>query len=79
MKFEFRFESLKSILALILFVYKLTIGSYKPARENYPTKWFWTQEKETRVKLNLGLSANRPSNNWAKDFPFMDKPGLWFI
>ena len=40
MKFEFRFESLKSILALILFVYKLTIGSSKPARENYPTERF---------------------------------------
>jgi len=22
------------------------------------------REKETRVKFNLGLSANRPSNNW---------------
>ena len=25
------------------------------------------QERETRVKFNLGLSANRPSNNWALD------------
>ena len=33
--------------------------------ENCPRKWFWTKEKETRVKFNPGLSANRPSNNWA--------------
>ena len=25
------------------------------------------KEKESRVKFNLGLSANRPSNNWAQD------------
>ena len=24
-----------------------------------------SKEKETRVKFNRGLSANRPSNNWA--------------
>ena len=40
-------------------------GSSKNNRENYPRKCFWTQEKETRVKFNPGLSANRPSNNWA--------------
>ena len=34
MKFEFRFESLKSISVLILFVYKLMIGSSKINREN---------------------------------------------
>ena len=34
-------------------------------RENCPRKCFWTKEKETRVKFNPGLSANRPSNNWA--------------
>ena len=65
-KFEFIFESLKSISVLILFVYKLMTGSSKNNRENYPRKCFWTQEKETRVKFNPGLSANRPSNNWAK-------------
>ena len=27
---------------------------------------FKTQERETRVKFNPGLSANRPSNNWAQ-------------
>ena len=40
----------------------------KNNRENYPRKFFWTQEKETRVKFNPGLSANRPSNNWALVF-----------
>ena len=44
------------------------IGSSKNSRENYPRKCFWTQEKETRVKFNPGLSANRPSNNWALHF-----------
>ena len=41
------------------------IGSSKNNIENYPTKCFWTPEKETRVKFNPGLSANRLSNNWA--------------
>ena len=41
------------------------IGSSKNSRENYPRKYFWTREKETRVKFNPGLSANRLSNNWA--------------
>ena len=27
-------------------------------------------EKETRVKFNPGLSANRPSNNWAQEYIF---------
>ena len=27
---------------------------------------FLTNEIETRVKFNPGLSANRPSNNWAQ-------------
>ena len=48
------------------------IGSSKNKRENYPRKCFWTEEKETRVKFNPGLSANRPSNNWAPD-EFADK------
>ena len=34
-------------------------------RENCPRKCFLTKEKETQVKFNPGLSANRPSNNWA--------------
>ena len=41
------------------------IRSSKNNRENYPRKCFRTQEQETRVKFNPGLSANRPSNNWA--------------
>ena len=43
------------------------IGSSKTSRENYPRKCFWTQEEETRVKFNPGLSANRLSNNWAQE------------
>ena len=43
------------------------VGSSKNNKENYQSKCFWTQEKETRVKFNLGLSANRPSNNWAQE------------
>ena len=37
-------------------------------RENCPRKCFWTKEKDTRVKFNPGLRANRPSNNWALVF-----------
>ena len=44
------------------------IGSSKNDRENYPRKCFRTQEKETRVKINPGLSGNRPLNNWALTF-----------
>ena len=36
----------------------LMIGSSKHDRENYPRKYFWTQEKERG--FNPGLSANRP-------------------
>ena len=62
-RFEFRFESLKSISVLIRFVHKLMIESSKNNRENYPRKCFGTQEKETQVKFKCGLSPNRPSNN----------------
>ena len=41
------------------------IGSSKNNTVNYPKKCFWTQEKETKVKCNPGLSAIRPSHNWA--------------
>ena len=44
------------------------IGSSKNKSENYPRKCFRTQEKETRVKFNPRLSADRPSNNWAQEF-----------
>ena len=33
MRFEFRFENMKSISVLILFVYKLMLGSSKNARK----------------------------------------------
>ena len=49
------------------------IGSSKFFRENYPRKYFRTQEKETAVKFNPGLSANRPSNNWAQRCGFHKK------
>ena len=39
-RFEFRFESLKSISVLILFVYEMMIGSAKNNRENYSRKCF---------------------------------------
>ena len=44
------------------------IESSRYNRENYPRKCFLTQERETRVKFNPGLSANRPSNIWAQQF-----------
>ena len=59
-------DCFKSISLLILFVYKLMIGSSKNNRENYPRKCFRIPEKETSVKFNPRLSANRPSNNWAQ-------------
>ena len=37
-------------------------GSSENKTENYPR----TQEKETQVKFIPGLSANRPSRNWAQ-------------
>ena len=50
------------------------IESSKNSTENYPRKCFWTQEKETRVKFNPGLSADRPSNNWAQEIMVFKKP-----
>ena len=38
--FEFRYEGLESISILMLFVYKLMIGSSKNSTENYPRKCF---------------------------------------
>ena len=52
-------------------MYKLIIGSSKNSTDKYPTKCFWTQEKETRVKFNPGLSTNQPSNNWALNIYFL--------
>ena len=37
------------------------IASSKNKRENYLRKGCWTQEKETRVKFNPRLNANRPT------------------
>ena len=54
---------IKSKFSLILFVNKLMFRCSMNIRENCPKKWFWTKEKETGVKFNPGLSANRPSNN----------------
>ena len=40
-------------------------------RENCARKCFRTKEKETRVKFNPGLSANRSSNNnWALQYAY---------
>ena len=50
------------------------IGSSKNNRENYPRKCFRTPEKETRVKFNPGLSANRPSNNWVLENKIITEP-----
>ena len=61
----------------MLFVCNLMIGNSKEIRENYPRKCFWTREKETRVKFNPGLTANRPSNNWPSELKF--NPGLALI
>ena len=51
MKFEFRYESLKSKFSFILFVNKLMIGYSKKKRENYAGKCFSAKEKETWVKI----------------------------
>ena len=55
------------------------IGSSKFFRENYPRKYFRTQEKETAVKFNPGLSANRPSNNWAQRCGFHKKKKTFLV
>ena len=41
------------------------LDALKNNYENYQKKSFWTEEKETRVSFNPGISANLPSNNWA--------------
>ena len=50
----------KNVAVLILFVYKMMIGSSKNNRGNYPRKCFWTEEKETRVKFNLACMGWAP-------------------
>ena len=49
------------------------IGSSKNSTEKYPRKCFWTQEKETQVKFNPGLSVNPASNNLAQEIIFLAK------
>ena len=55
------------------------IGSSKNNRENYPRKCFRTQEKETWIKFNSGLSTNRPSNNWALNFTMWLPKFSWIL
>ena len=50
-KFEFRYESLRSKISIILFVYNLMF-------ENYTGKCFWIKEKETWVKIWPWVSTN---------------------
>ena len=47
-------DCFKSISLLILFVYKLMIGSSKNNSENYPSKCFRIPEKETGLNLTPG-------------------------
>ena len=54
MTFEFKFESLKSISVLILFVHKLMIGTCKHNRENYPRKCFEHEKKKPGLNLTPG-------------------------
>ena len=54
MRFEFRFESLKSISVLILFVYKLMIGSLKTTEKIIRENAF--EHKKKKLGLNLTLS-----------------------
>ena len=44
---------LKSISGVILFVYRLMIGSPKNDKENYPRKCFWAQEKQTIIAKGI--------------------------
>ena len=56
-------ESLKSKFSLILFVSKLMIRCSQKQQRKLSKKMLLNKRKETRVKFNPGLSANRPSNN----------------
>jgi len=53
-RFEFRFESLKRISVLILFVYKLMIGSSKNNRENIRENAFEHKKKKHGLNLTPG-------------------------
>ena len=71
-RFEFRYESLKIISVLILFVYKLIIESLKLTEKIIRENAFKHKKKEPGVKFNLWLSANRSSSNWCS---FLQRPG----
>ena len=49
----------------------------KSKKENFPTKCFWTKEKEIWVKFNPGLSADRPSHKWAQEDNTMTHEYQW--
>ena len=51
---------------LIPFVYKLMIGGSKNNRDIIRENAFEHKRKKLGLVLNPGLSANRPSNNWAQ-------------
>ena len=50
----------------ILFVYKLMMGNSNKEQRKLSEKMLLIKRKETLVKLNPGLSANQPSNNWTQ-------------
>ena len=53
MRFEFRFESLKSVSVSILYVYKLMIGSSKNSRENNIIQENAFEPKKKKPGLNI--------------------------
>ena len=53
-RFEFRFESLKDISVLVLFVYKLIIGSSKIVQKNMRENAFEHKKKKPRLNLTPG-------------------------
>ena len=61
------------------------IGCSKKNRESCPRKWFWWKEKESQVKIQPWVSANRSSNNWALCFRHVYtnldtlKPHTWYL
>ena len=66
MKFEFRFESLKSKFSLILSVNKLMVAYPSKQQRKLSEKMLLNNRKRNRVKFNPGLSANRPLYNWVQ-------------
>ena len=65
MKSEFRSESFKRKFSRIVFVLNMIIGCSKKNTVNYPKKAFPLTNKETQIKIQSWVSANRPSNKWA--------------